>query len=377
MQDTVEHWLGKPRTVVHLLCDDPSYIGYYHEKYRSQRQLSPPRVTLGLHWDSPPTDMSASVGHMEAPRAVRLTSLEHFMEDVLLMTMSDVFYSTTGSTVTGVVQWYRKALGLAPHWQGSLGNWAEHDSASKQAYESAKQLLRQVQTSSFDPESLRMLHDQRAELRKLGPPQLRALHAALIDHVKNRVGKPISQTLTEDWYHKNPLLRENRQAYKRCWESHRKQGDSRPHMHWFKAVLTHRLNEWLRESRQAFIWGFDNQSVWQMDLAYPSALEDLPEEAAPMLDATALLADAGTVDLTGGSAKQSVTLHEDPPAKRARVEASLYTGLKCKAGFPTMGSSSSASGLTSVDRARESSVAVPKPMPRSGVAKAKAAPGGP
>jgi hypothetical protein len=299
------------------------------------------------------------------------------MEDVLLMTMSDVFYSTTGSTVTGVVQWYRKALRLAPHWQASLGNWAENEKASRQAYESAKQLLRQVQTSSFDPESLRMLHDQRAELRKLGPPQLRALHAALVEHVHNRPGKPVSQSLTEDWYQKNPLLRENRQAYKRCWESHRKQGDNRPHMHWFKAVLMHRLNEWLRESRQPFIWCFDNQSVWQMDLAYPSALEDPPEEAAPMLDAAALLADASTIDLTAGSAKESGTAQEHPPAKRARIDASAYTGLKCKAGFPMMGSSSSASGLSSADRARESSVAAPKPMPRCGVAKAKPAPGGP
>jgi hypothetical protein len=299
------------------------------------------------------------------------------MEDVLLMTKSDVFIGTTGSTVTGVVQWFRKALGLRPHYQGSIGQWPENEKASKQAYEVAKQLLRQVQTSSFDPESLRMLHDQRAELRKLGPVQLRAVHLALIDHVRNRPGKPISQTLTEEWYQQNPLLRENRQAYKRCWEVHRKQGDTRPHMHWFKAVLMHRLNEWLRESRQAFIWGFDNQTVWQMDLAYPSALEDPADDAAPMVDPTALVADAGTVDLTIGSAKRPGTFHEDPQPKRARIEATAVTGLKCKAGFPVMASSSSASGLTSAERATDRSVPTPKQMPRSGAAKAKPAPGGP
>ena len=49
MQETVAHWLGKPRTVVHLLCDDPGYIRYYQDKYGSERHQSPPRVTLGLH----------------------------------------------------------------------------------------------------------------------------------------------------------------------------------------------------------------------------------------------------------------------------------------------------------------------------------------
>ena len=376
MQETVANWLGKPRTVVHILCDDPSYIKYYQDKYGSERHQSPPRVTLGLHWAEAPTNMTAAASHMQTPRNERLTSLVHFMEDVMLMAKSDVFYGTTGSTVTGVVQWYRRALEPGDHYQGSIGEWPEHASASKQAYQTAKQLLREVQASTFDPNSFRMLHDQRAELRKLGPVQLRAVHTALVEHIRNKPGKPVSQSLTEEWYQQNPVLRENRQAYKRCWESQRRLGDTRPHMHWFKAMLMHRLNDWLRETRQPFIWGFDNQAVWQMDLAYPSALDDASAHAGAMLNLTTVAAASDQVVLSGSMPTTATTANEDPPAKRARIASQPIMGSKSKAPSRVGPASSSASGLTASDRGLGQQGITPKAMPRSGVAQAKTAPGG-
>jgi hypothetical protein len=240
----------------------------------------------------------------------------------------------------------------------------------------AKQVMQQVQATAFDPGSLRMSHDQRAELRKLGPVQLRALHQALISHVQQRPGKPISQTLTEEWYQQNSLLRENRQAYKRCWESHRHQGDTRPHMHWFKAVLMHRLNEWLRETRQPFIWGFDNQTVWQLDLAYPASLLEPPEGVVPLLEAAPLPTDVGAVHMGEDMAGRSGQGDDEPQSKRARVGGDPVIGLKCKASPPVPALGSSASGLTSTERIRAGPPAAPKPMPRSGAAKATIAPGG-
>jgi hypothetical protein len=147
-------------------------------------------------------------------------------------------------------------------------------------------------------------------------------------------------------------------------------------MHWFKAMLMHRLNDWLRETRQAFIWGFANQTVWQMDLAYPTALEDAPEDAGAMMDPTTLADGPDTVDLSGGLSTTATTLNEDPPAKRARIATNPFTGLKCKAPSPVGPTSSSASGLTAGERGSGLQGVPPKAMPRRGVAKAKPAPGG-
>ena len=174
------------------------------------------------------------------------------------------------------------------------------------------------------------------------------------------------------------MLRENRQAYKQCWESQRRLGDTRPHMHWFKAMLMHRLNDWLRETRQPFIWGFDNQSVWQMDLAYQSALDDESERASSMVDLTTVAAAADQEVLSGRMSTAATTPNEDPPAKRARIAGKPIIGLTSKAPSPVGPASSSASGLTASDRILGLQGLPPKAKarPLSGVAKAKTAPGG-
>lgn len=378
MQEAVAAWLAKSHTCVHLLCDDPSYIEYYHRKYRDRMSESPARVTLGLHWAEPPTDMSTAAGHMQRPRSARLTNLVHFMEDVMLMAKSDLFYATTGSTVRGLVQWYRRALGLPDHFASSIGSWPDHNKASRHAYSAATKILKEVEATPFDPASFRMLHDQGAEIRKLGPLQLRALHEALMSHVSTRRGKPISQTLTEEWYQEHLLLRDNRKAYKQCWEQHRRQGDTRAHMHWFKAVLTHRLNEWLRETRQDFVWGFDGQTVWQLELAYPAGMLDATESSTATVPVAELLADSAAIDLPGGEAPPRPPGILEPPAKRQRVGAVRHTGLTTKAASPIAPSGSAGSGLSEHERRGAVAGATPKPMPRSGKKAAKAAaPAGP
>ena len=179
------------------------------------------------------------------------------MQDLWLMVMSKALIGTSGSTVSDVVRGYRQALNFDDNHVAVYGEWPVITRPTAEAQHSVRKLGALIARSTFDPNMMRISHEQLNTLRVLGHHHARELDVAIAR--LQQEGTSNASAVANTLYGELAFLNVCRQEFNKAARPTADRVEAPAHF--FGALISNFLNPYLAETQAAHTWSFDGKFI--------------------------------------------------------------------------------------------------------------------
>ena len=244
--------------VVHVLSDDPVEMRRYADELSAYwTGEDPPRVSFGPNWvrGLPSHNTGSATTMVRRAVPTRLTTTTDFLREAILMAKCEFFQGTACSTVNDLVAGLVVGLGLPPRQADMpIGDWVTGVEPPAAAREAIRGLADLARHSTVNPENMRVSLEQLDILQKVWVEDVQQMDIVMCDLAATGTAK--TSVVAKSIYDRCPRLVEAKNAFNR--KVPQVLQGATP-MHFFGAMIVHRLNPMLLADRVDHFWTTDNK----------------------------------------------------------------------------------------------------------------------
>jgi hypothetical protein len=213
---------------------------------------TPPRLSFGPNWgfDVPETNRGSATTMARQPVFVRLTSSSDFLKEAILMAKADYFHGTACSTVNDLVAGL--ALTLNPGRRQvdmPIGSWESGNIPTAAARQAIETLAELITRSTVNPTKMRVGLQRMQVLESVLVEDVRFMDIVMYDMAA--VAPARMSDVAKAIYDHCERLRQAKQRYVACRQE---QVEGVLPMHFFGAMIVHRLNPMLLADGMPHFW---------------------------------------------------------------------------------------------------------------------------